>query len=88
MIGKFFEFVVCEAFGSPVRATEPFYTGAHQHPQKLDFISISKVGNPCFYIDLYDISTYKKHWCVLQCTFKETFKATVFFKGDIPCRLS
>jgi hypothetical protein len=46
MFGNFLEFVGVRAFDSPLRATESFYTGAHQHPQKLDFISISKVGNP------------------------------------------
>jgi hypothetical protein len=37
-------------------ATEPFYTGAHRHSQKLDFESISNVGNPCFHIDRYGTS--------------------------------
>ena len=36
------------AFDGPLRATEPFYTGAHRHPQKLDFISISKFGTHDF----------------------------------------
>ena len=36
------------AFDGLLKATEPFYIGAHRHPQMLGFISISKVGNPCF----------------------------------------
>jgi len=35
---------------------ESFYTGARRHPQNLGFMSISKVGNPCFHVDRHGMS--------------------------------
>jgi len=51
MFGICFKNCGVERLHDPLRATEPFYTGAFRHAQKLDIILIIKVGNLCFYID-------------------------------------
>ena len=54
--GNFLEFMVCEGLRKPCKGQEPSYTGACRHPQNLGFMSISKLGNPCFHVDRHGMS--------------------------------